>query len=370
MRLIAALLFAGIVVSTEAQLVADTDNANGDTHVASADISFPNVGLDVQLSANDDASNPRFRLLTEQRKRADKFTHARSQPVRQHKPKPKPVRASKPTHNVGLRVGPKRKLPKRQEDDDEDPINDGDETNQGEGDDFGDDGEEGNPYDEETTIADTQTTESIDTTSTSTTVGTGSDNTTLSAVSSTTAVSAISTTASEVNSTTAKTKSCTYSGELASLKRAFHQPSIDHLYTTDENEISTLSQRGWRIEGTAGFLGRTDDATNCGGQLRPLHRLYLPPRLDHLLTIWEEEKQNAMNRLGYTFESIIGYCASTPVCGATQPLMRYYNALGTDHFYTVDQNEVNVHQATKHDFWKFESIACYVWPTASAKEQC
>lgn len=84
---------------------------------------------------------------------------------------------------------------------------------------------------------------------------------------------------------------------------------------------------------------------------RRLLRYFSSANTDHFYTINTNEIGPTGN--GWAFEGGSGYVYGTPTPG-TVPLYRYYDAVTTDHFYTLNFGEVS---------WTYEGVACYVSAT-------
>ncbi|GMS86592.1 hypothetical protein PENTCL1PPCAC_8767 [Pristionchus entomophagus] len=157
---------------------------------------------------------------------------------------------------------------------------------------------------------------------------------------------------------------CDYSGLLAPLLRAWNAGGADHFYTTNADEHArAVEHLGYANEGQVGFLGMEAADPLCTS-LRPLFRLYRSGSANHFYTANDAERANA-ERLGYSFESIEGYCVAEPACGATLPLFRFYSSSHSDHFYTTSVTEME-HVRDHNPAYSLERIECYLWQSAQA----
>jgi hypothetical protein len=134
-----------------------------------------------------------------------------------------------------------------------------------------------------------------------------------------------------------------------------------HLHTTDFNEYSTLSKRGFVAEGISGRI------YDSPGQGLPCYRVYDSLRHKHFFTqIPSEYNDQALNlrASGFVGEGIDGFILNTQEPG-TIPLYRlvwdmnlqfpYYSI----YHWTTDQNEYNVLPSRG---WTQQGIVGYVFP--------
>lgn len=132
-------------------------------------------------------------------------------------------------------------------------------------------------------------------------------------------------------------------GALAS-QQAFHRAysgnAGDHLYTTSVAEIASAAVLGYSYEGIACNLVTSDDPLAAG----PLYRAYSQRQADHFYTANVSELINAISALGYRYEGISGYMATT----GSDFLRSYSGSLG-DHFYTTDFQEW-INSAVSHGY--------------------
>jgi hypothetical protein len=89
-----------------------------------------------------------------------------------------------------------------------------------------------------------------------------------------------------------------------SLHRLFHPGVIDHLYTTNPDEVEAAKSLGYLDEGVSGYVY----ASQVQGTVA-LHRLFHPGVSDHLYTTNPNEVESA-KQLGYLYEGIQCYIFS------------------------------------------------------------
>jgi Metallo-peptidase family M12/Calx-beta domain/Repeat of unknown function (DUF5648) len=136
--------------------------------------------------------------------------------------------------------------------------------------------------------------------------------------------------------------------------RLFNPVVRAHIYTTDANENSVLSTRGFSPDGPIGDL-LTSGATVSGRPTVPLYRLYNAALLRHLYTT-DANEYNVLGNLGWTKEGETGYIASQPNPFST-PFHRLYNTSVQRHLWTTDQNEVNVLTGLG---WSYDALVGYI----------
>ncbi|PBK66688.1 hypothetical protein ARMSODRAFT_959829 [Armillaria solidipes] len=111
------------------------------------------------------------------------------------------------------------------------------------------------------------------------------------------------------------------------------------------------------------YKSEGDAACVFGSQVSgtvPLYRMYSPSAVDHFYTTNGNERNNAVQNLGYNDEGIVtGYIYPSASCGGV-PFYRLYNPTAHDHFYTANANEKNT--AAQTDGYVDEGIAGYVLP--------
>uniref|UniRef100_A0A914VSV2 DUF5648 domain-containing protein n=1 Tax=Plectus sambesii TaxID=2011161 RepID=A0A914VSV2_9BILA len=155
--------------------------------------------------------------------------------------------------------------------------------------------------------------------------------------------------------------------------RSFNGQFCDHFYTVDLTEhFKAVQHLGYANEGIVGRVLADPNSIPPCPRLKPLYRLWNGDIRDHFYTTDEEERQNAISRLGYTDEGILGYCvipahATNPTpesdencCGTKKALHRFYNEKGKDHFYTASEEEKEHVISALHDY-KYEGVQCYLW---------
>ena len=142
----------------------------------------------------------------------------------------------------------------------------------------------------------------------------------------------------------------------------------DHLYTNDPSEIGTT------VPGQKGKYNYAYERIQCFLYLKqidnsvPLYRYFNNNVSDHLYTTDEGEIGTITPMMigndGYKFESIVGYCLITQDEG-TVPLYRYWNPRNSDHFYTTDGLQeigtVTEGETRRHGYTS-QGVVCYVHP--------
>jgi hypothetical protein len=122
----------------------------------------------------------------------------------------------------------------------------------------------------------------------------------------------------------------------------------DHLYSTDGNEIRSLTDAGaYRLDGV-GFRVRDREYPNSV----PLYRFSTPTGRHFLHT-----DQSAGSAEGATRGGLIGYVDSQPRPG-TVPLYAWFNPATGDSFYTTDRTGEQAPQMGM----QYRGIVCYVSP--------
>jgi len=149
--------------------------------------------------------------------------------------------------------------------------------------------------------------------------------------------------------------------------RYFHGDFHNHFYTTNETEIGTVTpgQTGahnYRFE----IVGFTVFTQYHNG-LTPVYRYFNPKVNDHLYTTNAAEigttTTGKTGNLGYVSEGILGYISPIEFPGGI-PIHRYYHTKKSDHFYTVNVNEIGtiiVGHKGNHGY-KYEGILGYAYP--------
>jgi outer membrane protein assembly factor BamB len=138
------------------------------------------------------------------------------------------------------------------------------------------------------------------------------------------------------------------------LYRLFNPTSGEHFYTTDSNELNTLTARGlFRSEGIPGYLGHTS-----GSGLLAVYRLFNPTSGEHFYTTDANEESTLVAKGLFRLESVIGYVSSASGSGLS-PLYRLFNPTSGEHFYTTDQNEENT--LTSLGIFRSEGVVGYLY---------
>jgi hypothetical protein len=138
--------------------------------------------------------------------------------------------------------------------------------------------------------------------------------------------------------------------------RLYHDGTKEHLYTTDLNEYNVLGTRGWTQEGVAYKM--LSNGTHNGVATIPLFRLYHPGILQHHWTTDSNEATTLGANTAWFYEGTIGYLLGAQVSGS---VALYRMALSNPplHLWTTDLNEYTV-LATRG--WVQEGIVGYVVP--------
>lgn len=101
--------------------------------------------------------------------------------------------------------------------------------------------------------------------------------------------------------------------------RAYSSGAKDHFYTTDAAEYANaVANIGYSAEGIACRIFTTNVD---GGGTVPIYRLYSHQWLDHFYTVDTAERDNAITKLGFALEGIVGYVYADNHCGGV-PLYR------------------------------------------------
>ena len=136
----------------------------------------------------------------------------------------------------------------------------------------------------------------------------------------------------------------------------------DHFYTTSLTEIGVsklgaVGNYGYKYEGV-GFriLANQVEGTKA------LLRYWKPQSTDHFYTTNQNEinvtKVGAVGNHGYKLEGQLGFCFADARDAETVPLYRYFNKVFKDHFYTTNFKELGWGNRS----WNYEGIQCYVYP--------
>ncbi|OAQ96731.1 hypothetical protein LLEC1_05667 [Akanthomyces lecanii] len=107
---------------------------------------------------------------------------------------------------------------------------------------------------------------------------------------------------------------------ITELWRAYSGTARDHFYTTDYNEYNNaVTNLGYAAEGVAARIysrqaDQSDEGvtgfvftTDSRGDTVPLYRGYSGAQGDHFYTVNAAEMENAVRKLGYTYEGVAAY---------------------------------------------------------------
>jgi hypothetical protein len=139
--------------------------------------------------------------------------------------------------------------------------------------------------------------------------------------------------------------------------RLYSPVTGEHLYTTDSNEYSVLGTIGWHQEGKAYRMFK-DTGWFGGSYTRPMYRLYHPGILQHHWTM-DANEASTLASFDWDYEGIAGYMLSTQESG-TVPLYRLMFPQPLLHLWTTDANEKNILSTQRG--WAYEGILGYVIP--------
>jgi uncharacterized protein DUF5648 len=139
------------------------------------------------------------------------------------------------------------------------------------------------------------------------------------------------------------------------LFRLVSRTGDNHFYTTSAAERDRASKQGYRDEGVAGYV-----ATSQVPGTVPLYRLVRQegPRVIHLYTTSQSERDNAVRSQGFKAEGIAGYVPSSPQSG-TAPLERLGQPSTGEYLYTTSRDEIT--RAVSRDRYQDQGTCCYVW---------
>lgn len=126
--------------------------------------------------------------------------------------------------------------------------------------------------------------------------------------------------------------------------RLYNSGNNEHLYTTSQEEVNTLTRTGWKYEG----IGWKAPASGDG-----VYRLYSPVTRAHLYTKDTNEVKTLSGR-GWSVDNNNSPLFYSGKSGT--PVYRLYNEGIKLHLLTTDKNEYNV---LKDQGWKQEGIALY-----------
>ena len=138
--------------------------------------------------------------------------------------------------------------------------------------------------------------------------------------------------------------------ELTDVHRFFQYEKGFHLYTTDNNEISSVRQRSdagelaysYEAEKFTVLNSNLDTLTgNIIEGSKPVYRFFNTSTGSHLYTMDEVERASiAQNLSNYSFEGIKYYAFTEERADLnTIPVFRMYSSLSDSHLFTVDINE-------------------------------
>ena len=151
-------------------------------------------------------------------------------------------------------------------------------------------------------------------------------------------------TAPDVNASNSGSSSATTSGTHVPVYR-YDGSNGTHLYTTTQQSVANATQA------PTGFAV----ASNQESGTVPLYHL-VGPNGDNVYTQDTNERTSLISR-GYKDEGTLGYVASSQQPG-TVPLYRLYNSSNGIHFYTTQPNEV---AGLSGQGFHQEGVAGYVW---------
>jgi Fe2+ or Zn2+ uptake regulation protein len=149
------------------------------------------------------------------------------------------------------------------------------------------------------------------------------------------------------------------------VQRYYHEYLYDHFYTTNADEIGTITPghtgpNGYKHESVAfNIFSHYHDG------LVPLYRYYHESKHDHLYTTSTGEigttTPGNYGQHGYRCEEILGYVSTSEFSGSL-PIYRYFNESFHDHLYTTNASEIGTitpGQIGNYGY-KFECIVGYV----------
>jgi len=147
--------------------------------------------------------------------------------------------------------------------------------------------------------------------------------------------------------------------------RYYHEGVKDHFYTTDKEEIGTtipgaVGKHGYKSEGLAFYI-----FTHHHLGLKPVYRYYKDNMKNHFYTANPDEigttEYRKSGKNGYVSEGVLGYMSPVNFSGSI-PVYRYYCNRDSDHFYTVNPEEIGTSQPglTSQNGYTCEGILGYV----------
>jgi uncharacterized protein DUF5648 len=137
----------------------------------------------------------------------------------------------------------------------------------------------------------------------------------------------------------------------APLLRADNAQTGQHLYTTNQSELTSVQGQGWTGVGTVGYISTTQAPGTTA-----LYRL-AGGNGDHFYTTDANEK-NSLVAQGWRDEGVVGYVATSQQPG-TLPLHRMVSTKTGMHFYSANAHEVV--EATTHQGYREEGVTGYIW---------
>jgi len=146
--------------------------------------------------------------------------------------------------------------------------------------------------------------------------------------------------------------------ETLPIYRYWNAANTDHFYTKNGNEIGTITsgetgQYGYKSEGIGFYLFKN----NCEGSI-PVYRYWNKAWGDHFYTTNSKEigtsTPGTQGNYGFVNEGILGYALPENV-GCTLPVYRYFKGGVSDHFYTLNINEIGT--ATKGQVGKYGYVS-------------
>ena len=147
--------------------------------------------------------------------------------------------------------------------------------------------------------------------------------------------------------------------------RYYQSETHDHFYTTNSEEIGTtvsgvIGKHGYKSEGLMGYLLTSQKPGTVA-----LYQYYNSQASDHFYTTNENEIGTITpghTKKGYTSEGVAGYCYSTHVYSSVS-LYQYWNSKFRDHFYTVNENEIGTVVPNKVGKfgYVYEGIQCFIF---------
>ncbi|KAF7366163.1 Excalibur calcium-binding domain-containing protein [Mycena venus] len=147
--------------------------------------------------------------------------------------------------------------------------------------------------------------------------------------------------------------SCADPSQAVPVYRDFNDQIGDHFYTTNNTEYTLANAGGYFAEGARFRVFSTQVPST-----EHLLRLWNGGAGDHFFTLDTTEATNAVSSTGgYVLENLAPmFVYSSQICG-TVPLLRYWSAGNSDHFYTISTTEVD-----NMPGYSFERIEGYVLP--------